>query len=731
MVLNTKTIRLLLLSFAWVGCQLNAGEPYLVSADDLREVQQLFYAGNYQACADQIESVFEDGGTDEEWFLLKIDAEMALGRYKAALKTLDHGLEENRNSIRLRWRGRDVCRFNDEFTREQELLIELEDMINFRSWRYRSVANQVTIAGFMFDAKIDPKKVLDDVLVANIQKDPNYAETYLTIGDLALRKHDYALAADHYRKATELEPKNPRGFMGLAHAFKPSDTEESNKALQKVFEINKNHIPANLYVIDDRIDSERYEEAESIIKKVLAINPNKWEALAYRAVVAHLMNRSEEEEDQYRRLALSKWKSNPGVDHLIGKKLSQKYRFAEGARYQRRALTYDPDFIPAKMQLANDLLRLGNEREGWKLADEVYDQDGYNVVAHNLVTLGNHMGKFVSLEAEGFIVRMDPWEAKVYGQLALDLLIEAKQQLGPKYEAEIQTPIIVEIFPQQQDFAIRTFGLPGGAGFLGVCFGRVITMNSPATQSVGGNNWQSVLWHEFCHVVTLQKTKNKMPRWLSEGISVYEESQRDPSWGQSMTPRFREMVLGDDLTPVSKLSGAFLNPPSPEHLQFAYFESSLVVEYIIETYGIDVLKRMLDDLAIGMSINQVLDRYTGSVQLLDKEFAAYARDKANATAVDADWSLPDLDPQSDADAWAAWLEKHPNNYPGLLRYVAQLIKQQRWADAQQPLEHMIDLFPDFRGAEQSLCFVGASNAGVGQTPTRIGVVGKSGALAIG
>ena len=33
----------------------------------------------------------------------------------------------------------------------------------------------------------------------------------------------------------------------------------------------------------------------------------------------------------------------------------------------------------------------------------------------------------------------------------------------------------MEIFPQQKDFAIRTFGLPGGAGFLGVCFGTVVT----------------------------------------------------------------------------------------------------------------------------------------------------------------------------------------------------------------------------------------------------------------
>ncbi|MFN9984038.1 MAG: hypothetical protein ACK52S_00670, partial [Pirellula sp.] len=109
----------------------------------------------------------------------------------------------------------------------------------------------------------------------------------------------------------------------------------------------------------------------------------------------------------------------------------------------------------------------------------------------------------------------------VYKRQVVELLQNARQVLVPKYGATLQEPIFVEIFPRQQEFAIRTFGMPGGQGFLGVCFGRLITANSPSALQVD-SNWKSVLWHEYCHVVTLQKTKNKMPRWLSEGISVYE-----------------------------------------------------------------------------------------------------------------------------------------------------------------------------------------------------------------
>src|SRR5438067_1819041 len=150
--------------------------------------------------------------------------------------------------------------------------------------------------------------------------------------------------------------------------------------------------------------------------------------------------------------------------------------------------------------------------------------------------------------------------------------------------------------------------MPGNPGYLGVCFGRVVTANSPASQRGHPVNWQAVLYHEFCHVVTLQLTHNKMPRWLSEGISVYEETQANPAWGQRMNPRYREMVLGDELTPVSKLSGAFLAPRSEMHLQFAYYESSLVVEFLVQRFGLDKLKGILHDLGKGVEINEAIER---------------------------------------------------------------------------------------------------------------------------
>ncbi|MFM7752439.1 MAG: peptidase MA family metallohydrolase, partial [Opitutaceae bacterium] len=279
----------------------------------------------------------------------------------------------------------------------------------------------------------------------------------------------------------------------------------------------------------------------------------------------------------------------------------------------------DPEHLPAKSALATDLLRLGETEEGWKLAQEVHEADAYDVEAFNLVTLRDTMAKYATLTNEDFVVRMAAPEVAIYGPRVVALLRRAKDVLVPKYGVELAKPTYIEIFADQRDFAVRTFGLPDVAGFLGVCFGRVVTANSPATGN-SAVNWEAVLWHEFCHVVTLQMTRNRMPRWLSEGISVHEERQANPAWGNRLNPEYREMIVGGEMVPVAKLSGAFLAPKTPRHLQFAYLQSSLVVDYIVAKHGVDALRGVLLDLRDGMEINAALAKRTLPLPELEKAF---------------------------------------------------------------------------------------------------------------
>ncbi len=662
---------------------------------DKQRTMRLFESGRYDDAAALAQAVHAAQGefsVDERWPIFVARSQLATGRYADALKTLDDGLKRFPRSIRLCWIGAEICRYNDDLKRSVELLNEIDTRVGEDGWRYRDVENQLVIVKYLLAEKIDAKQVVEKFLSPLQKLNTANANVLAAMGQLALDKHDFALAAEKFSKAIELAPGDADLYFGLAEAYRPSDHEKVNQALTNALALNRFHAPSLLAIVDQHIKSENYSEAESVIAEVLRINPNQPVAWAYRAVLAHLDNESAKE-GECRNTALAHWPGNPEVDHLIGRELSQKYRFSESVGYQRRALVYDSNYLPAKMQLAHDLLRLGQELEGWKLADEVFDADQYSVVAHNLVTLRDNLSKFRTLEGDGFVVRMEESESYIYGQQVLQLLTDAKQKLCQKYDVELEAPIFIEIFPRQQDFAIRTFGLPGGSGFLGVCFGRLVTMNSPAAQGSNLTSWKSVLWHEFCHVVTLQKTKNKMPRWLSEGISVYEEQLADSAWGESINPKYRDMMLGEGLTPISKLSGAFLSPPSPLHLQFAYFEASLVVRHLVETYGVAKMIKVLEELSVGTPINDALRRHMAPVNFLDRQFASYAKKEAELFAAGANWEKPDLPPTASVQDWQTWSAQHPKNITGLLMLGKKFIEAQDYRSSLKTLNEVLEIDP--------------------------------------
>ncbi len=692
-------------------------------AETLPEAEELFRTGHYKECAKIADAEIESGFHSQEWPLLKIRCEMVLGRYSEAAETVKKARVPQANSIRLLWLERDVRRFNGNSDGAKEILAEIAAKIERLRWMYRDADSLIIIGNFFLEIGVDAKQVRLEVFKLIQQASPNFVESYLAGAELALTKNDYSLAAEDFQKALKIDADNPRILHGLARAFESSDSEQAQQFLNRALEINPHHLPSLLFVAEKHIQAERYEEAEQVLESILKINPSHPTAWALHAVLAHLES-DVIKETFYREQALKHWRDNPEIDYLIGQHLSQKYRFAEGAVAQRRALSFDSEYLPAKIQLSNDLLRLGNEETGWQLAQEVFEQDNYNVVAYNLATLQEHMEKFRTLQGDGFIVRMDAQEAEIYGTRVLELLQEARQVLCSKYNVELKETIAVEIFPRQQDFAIRTFGLPGGAGFLGVCFGNVITMNSPASQGNSPSNWEAVLWHEFCHVVTLSKTKNRMPRWLSEGISVYEERQRNPAWGQSITPAYREMILGDDLTPVSDLSGAFLRPPSGEHLMFAYYESSVVVEYIVETLGMDVLVAILDDLAKGLPINYAMTRHMGPVEQVDERFAKYIRSRAGEFGANADFSRDELPKQADSAGWKTWLEDHPDNFWGLQKYALALIREKKWEEARTPVNRLLEMVPGYAGEGSPLFLDARVSRELGETEREIAVLNQ-------
>ena len=697
-------------------------------AQSLEESQQRFLRGNYAEVIEAAQKEVDAGSYRSEWRMLLVKSLLTVGRYGEAYTNATAGLNDYSSNIGMRLLARETALFQNDLAGANRRMTEIKVFLEQPSSRYgqrppsyQSSEDLVALGQALLLLGVEPRLVLENCFQRAQQMNPPPREAFLASGQLALNKHDFKLAADAFRAGLKKFPDDPDMEAGLARAFENGNREEMLKSIEAALAVNPRHIPSLLLLADHLIDAEQYDEAEKQLAIVLKVNPHRPEALAYRAVVAHLRN-DPAREQQFHADALKYWQTNPQVDYLIGLKLSQKYRFEEGAAAQRRALAFEPDYLPARRQLAEDLLRLGQDDEGWLLAQSVYKQDGYDVTAYNLVTLHDQMVKFQTLSNADFIVHMSAQEARLYGDQVLLLLGRARETLCRKYGVELTRPTAVEIFPEQKDFAVRTFGMPGNPGYLGVCFGSVITANSPASQAPNPANWQDVLWHEFCHVVTLNETKNRMPRWLSEGISVYEERQANPAWGEQMNLAYREMILTGELTPLGQLSSAFLTPKNGEHLQFAYYESSLVIEFIVQRFGFDSLKKILRDLREGEEINKTIVAHTAPLPEIEKQFDAFARERAKSLAPGLDLDKPPAG-QTETES-LVWKKIHADNYYLRMQKARELMEAKHWAEAKPVLESLAQSYHGESRAENSYWLLAVTQRNLKETNAELATLQK-------
>jgi tetratricopeptide (TPR) repeat protein len=669
---------------------------------NLGPVTELLAKGDYELVARIGEAAVEKGLKAPDWRILRFKALREMGQIETALDESRKALAVYPGNFEILMLRYDLAKLLGKSDIEAESLKGINEAAKSKASKDRTAVETVSLGRAAVALGADAQKVIAQYFKVAQSKDAKLEVAYLAEGNLALEKDDAKRAADVFRAGLKAHGETADLRLGLARAFHSSDREKAADSLKKALELNPHHSAAHLLRAEMLIGGEKFVEAEAAIQQVIDLDEHQPVAWSLRAVVAYLFQADVKKMDEARLRALQRWDRNPEVDHTIGRCLSRAYRFAESAAHQRHALEFDPKYLPAKMQLCHDLLRLGEEEEAWKLAEVIRKEDGYNIQAHNLALLEKEMNGYVTKSFDDFILKMPKRDWPIYGERALALLRDGKTVLSAKYGAELKRPVLVEFFGAQQDFAIRTFGALGGQGMLGVCFGTVVTMNSPGSLAHGRNNWESTLWHEFCHVITLSVTKNRMPRWLSEGISVYEERQRDPAWGMSMDEKHREMVLDDEtLTPMSRLSGAFMAPKTQEHLMFAYYESSQAVEFLRTTFGKEKFQGILNDLAAGKRINDAISANTGDIEVVEKEFAKFIIAKAKGFGALADWEEPkpeQLNP-FDAGSFTDFLKKHPTNLWALRKEAETLSQAKKWTEVLPLAEKLIQALPESYDAD--------------------------------
>lgn len=107
-----------------------------------------------------------------------------------------------------------------------------------------------------------------------------------------------------------------------------------------------------------------------------------------------------------------------------------------------------------------------------------------------------------------------------------------------------------------------------------------------------GPELSRILKHELTHSFIRQKTRERCPTWLNEGLAQWMEGKRSDEHGAEMAAIFEKVG------PVSpkRLEGSFL-ALSEGGAVYAYALSLGIVEYMVRTHGMGDVQRLLDRIA--------------------------------------------------------------------------------------------------------------------------------------
>ena len=464
----------------------------------------------------------------------------------------------------------------------------------------------------------------NDMYRSAIEADTSYLESHLGAAELYTQKYAYGDAATFLHDALRINPNSAGAYLDLALNKRLDGGEETSAALARALAINPNLPDALALKAANALEASRFDEASTEIDKVLKINSRSLEAHSLRAAMFYLQDRDFEPEVAAT-LALSPRYGS--VFNTLSHYATITRRTEQAAQFARRATETAPRLWDAHLNLGMALLRLGQMETGREEVEKAFKGDPFNVWAKNTLDLLDSMRDFKETKRGAFIIKASAQESDVLSPYAANLLEEAAAKLTSKYHFTPKGPIFIEIFNNHEDFAVRTLGIPG-LGALGVCFGFVIAQDSPSARAAGEFNWGSTLWHEYTHVITLQMTDYRIPRWFSEGLSVYEERRARPGWGDDWNPIFVRAFTDGRWFKMADLDGGFQRPKSPQDVPIAYFQASQVCEFIAERFGFDAILRMLamyrDKARTPEVLQQVLKL---SESDFDREFSAYIEAK--------------------------------------------------------------------------------------------------------
>ena len=478
-------------------------------------------------------------------------------------------------------------------------------------------------------------KSANDQFKLAVAAEPKNPEYRVRWGRLFLERFNTTDAANLFGEAQEMEKDYPPALLGLAlvaaGGFSPKAVEFAEKAIEG----DPKLIEAQELLAYLALEDNNSEKAAKEADKAIAMSPEALDALAVRATIDLMDDKPAREWlGQIERINPVYGQAYATAAHFF----VLNRRYTEGIALYRKALDLSPRLWEARAQLGVNLMRLGEEDEARQQLEQCYSGGYKNAETVNSLRLLDSYKNFKTYKTATTILRLHKKEADLlypYFQSEMERAIATYEK---KYQLKLTAPVQVEVYPDHEDFAVRTMGMPG-LGALGVTFGTVVAMDSPSGRTPGSFHWASTMWHELSHVYVLTATKHRVPRWFTEGMAVYEETAAAPDWGDRLDPQAINAIETKKLLPVAELDRGFIRPTYPSQVIVSYFQAGRICSYISEKWGYNKLLDMMHGYAALKTTPEVIQENLGmSPEAFDTQFLAWL-DKQTKNTVQhfAEW----------------------------------------------------------------------------------------------
>ncbi|MBF8270708.1 MAG: hypothetical protein HW386_2417 [Gammaproteobacteria bacterium] len=479
-------------------------------------------------------------------------------------------------------------------------------------------------------------------LLQNATQPAIRAEAAWALGDmLYVDTYQYQEALALFDEALQLDPEYGFAQIGaasvLAKNFDPEALNYLEQATQNTAAPAGVRLRAMLLLGQMAMEESTLDKATKILQAAVDLSEQSGlpvlEAYAMRAAL-DLLSGNAHTEWIDKALALNPVYADAYAIPAYFFWITRRYR--QAGEYYQKAVDLRNDHWEAQLELGINHLRFNRVAEARQHLELAYAGDPYNPKTTNTLRLLDTFEKFELLpyparprqnELPQLLLRMHRKETGVLMPYVTHLAETAIASYAGRYRFEPREPVIIEIYPNHEDFIVRTIGMPG-MGLLGVTFGYLLAMDSPSGKANEDYHWGTTLWHELAHVFTLEITDHQVPRWFSEGISVYEEWRTGPVPGARIPYSVYKAINEGKLLPIADLDSGFIRPIYEDQVIVSYMQAGLICDFIDREFGFAKLVAMLQQFKLGRSTpDAVADVLQIAPAAFDKRFNGFIKER--------------------------------------------------------------------------------------------------------